>query len=203
MTKTKKWTWGRREAVEDVVQIDDESGHEWWASRDQLDTPINRRWRKPRPGGQYPFRRSSDRTTHGRQADGTPRTASPFFAPSEDDPVTKVDWSTDALFTAPTEPAFAPTESLFAPADEPAFGQADEPPSPAVDGASPWTELGLTSDASWDDVVQRHRELAKEHHPDRHSLSPGDAKRVAEVRMAAINAAFADLDRIYRLTDER
>ena len=51
--------------------------------------------------------------------------------------------------------------------------------------------------------MARHRELAKEHHHDSHSLGAGDARRLAELRMAAINAAFQDLYKIYRATEER
>lgn len=184
---TRKWTRGRRTTPDETVQIEDESGHEWWAARDELATPIDRRWRKQRSGGQYPFRRAADRTVHGRRPDGAPSTGSPFFAPPEDEPTPSHDWSTESLHAPPAdEPYVAPS---FAPADP--------------EATAPWSELGLTSAATWDEVVARHRELAKEHHPDRHSLGAGDARRLAELRMAAINAAFQDLDKIYRATEER
>lgn len=65
-----------------------------------------------------------------------------------------------------------------------------------------WTSLGLSSEASWTEIVARQRELAKEHHPDRHA---GDVEqaREAAARMAEINAAVTELSKVYRVTGER
>ncbi|HET8970915.1 MAG TPA: J domain-containing protein [Candidatus Nanopelagicales bacterium] len=77
---------------------------------------------------------------------------------------------------------------------------------PAVDQAAarpePWATLDLDSDATWDEVVARHRELAKQHHPDRAGADQAAAAKAAE-RMAEINAAFAELGTIYRITGDR
>jgi hypothetical protein len=67
------------------------------------------------------------------------------------------------------------------------------------DHSSPtaWQVLELTPDASWLEVVRQHRSLAKSHHPDLQSHSDLSARRVAELRMAEINAAFDSLGSIY------
>lgn len=79
-----------------------------------------------------------------------------------------------------------------------------EPQRPVLDSGpvEPWAGLGLTSDATWNEVVARHRELAKRHHPDRAGSDPA-ATSAAAVRMASINAAFAELGKIYRLSGDR
>lgn len=68
-----------------------------------------------------------------------------------------------------------------------------------ADGTEPWEVLGLTSAATWGDVVARQRELAKQHHPDLRAQvdAPDDD------RMADINAAVTDLARIYRISGDR
>lgn len=59
-------------------------------------------------------------------------------------------------------------------------------------GASPYAVLGLTPDASLEDVRTRYRALAKRHHPDLHVAAgtPAPFARLAETRMATINAAY-------------
>jgi len=73
------------------------------------------------------------------------------------------------------------------------------PDMSAADGTEPWDVLGLTSSATWGDVVARQRELAKQHHPD---LQAQDDGQTAD-RMAEINAAVADLARIYKISGDR
>ena len=76
-----------------------------------------------------------------------------------------------------------------------------EEPAPSTE-PTPWQVLGLSSDASWTEITTRHRQLVKQHHPDRHSASGAAAQAHAERVMSEINAAFSDLRRIYRLTGE-
>lgn len=71
-----------------------------------------------------------------------------------------------------------------------------------VSEGMPWRELGLNSNATWPQVVERYRELVKTHHPDRHGSNDPEARKAAEEKMASINAAFDDLNEIYRLTDD-
>jgi hypothetical protein len=91
----------------------------------------------------------------------------------------------DALFRDPTPPGPRPV-----------------PAASRADAVEPWSSLGLTSNASWHEVVARHRELAKQHHPDRAGTDEA-ATRAAADRMASINAAFAELGRIYTLSGDR
>lgn len=72
----------------------------------------------------------------------------------------------------------------------------------SIGASDTWTSLGLSSEATWSEVVARQRELAKEHHPDRHARDQVAARRAAH-RMAEINAAVTELGKIYRETGER
>lgn len=179
---------GRRRAEDDTVRIEDETTNEWWADRPELDVPIDRRWRRSVP--RFPFRRSTDVRGPVDPDDPTPP-SSPFFAPPADTDPLPGPWS------GPIDPGARPTDDLFAPADR----ILQPRPAPRT-YRSPWDVLGLTSDATWETVVARHRELAKAHHPDRAGADAA-ARDAAADTMADINAAFDDLGRIYRLTDER
>jgi hypothetical protein len=110
----------------------------------------------------------------------------------------------------------ATDESLSTTTDDDAFHQA-EPFDPdelydqieddavvEISAIAPdsWTILGLTSEASWTEIIARQRDLAKEHHPDRHAGDEQEARRAAD-RMAEINAAVTELGTIYRVTGER
>ena len=60
-----------------------------------------------------------------------------------------------------------------------------------------WAILGVARGATADEIRAAYRRLAREHHPDRHLAQgvPSEFVRVAEARMAAINAAYATLMR--------
>lgn len=60
---------------------------------------------------------------------------------------------------------------------------------------NPWVVLGLQPGAPEADIKAAYRRLVREHHPDRHIAegTPPEFIRVAEARMAAINAAHAAL----------
>ncbi len=66
-----------------------------------------------------------------------------------------------------------------------------------TDADDPYVTLGLAPGASRDDVRQAYRQLVKQHHPDRHMAegTPAAFIRVAEDRMAAINAAYGAIMR--------
>jgi hypothetical protein len=103
--------------------------------------------------------------------------------------------------TPPSEPASS--ADFFDPASLFRDPQPATPTAASTDGRiEPWASLGLTSTASWSEVVSRHRELAKLHHPDRAGTDPDDTRDAAS-RMAAINGAFAELGKIYKLSGDR
>jgi DnaJ like chaperone protein len=59
------------------------------------------------------------------------------------------------------------------------------------DPDSPYAILGIAPDASDEELKARHRELVREHHPDRLAASgiPAEFRSAADRRLAAINAA--------------
>lgn len=63
----------------------------------------------------------------------------------------------------------------------------------------PYIVLGLVPGASDDEVRAAYRRLVKLYHPDRHMAdgTPPEFIRVAEERMAAINAAYASLTKVH------
>ena len=65
----------------------------------------------------------------------------------------------------------------------------------AVAADEPWQVLGIMPGSDRDTVRAAYRALVKRHHPDRHFAdgTPAEFIRVAEARMAAINAAYAAL----------
>lgn len=64
-----------------------------------------------------------------------------------------------------------------------------------LDKNCPYAVLGLDPDAGPDEIRAAYRRLARQHHPDRHVAegAPEPFLKVAHARMAAINAAYADL----------
>lgn len=70
------------------------------------------------------------------------------------------------------------------------------PPPPAedpVDTSDPYAVLEVDPSATWEDIVDAHRSMARRHHPDR-LVGGTDAERAAgEARIRAINAAYAEL----------
>ncbi|WP_195210282.1 J domain-containing protein [Actinomarinicola tropica] len=187
---SKRWPFGRKRDEGEQIHIAGDQGHGWWADRDALEATIDRRWRRQAPDG-HPRRRASDRTGHDARGDRV--APSPGFAPSDAGQPTDR-WDPAALFTD--------TATIRAESAATADADGDEVLTTREAG-SPWSALGLSSDASWGEVVRRHRQLAKRHHPDRAAPDDPDGRRRAEEQMTAINAAFHDLRRIYRLTGSR
>ncbi len=64
-----------------------------------------------------------------------------------------------------------------------------------IDHSCPYAVLGLEPDAGPDEIRAAYRQLARQHHPDRHMAegAPEPFLKVAHARMAAINAAYRDL----------
>jgi hypothetical protein len=175
--------WDRRKPSRpdpEAIDIALESSHAWWAQRDHLELLVN-----PKPRG------AAARAKRAAEAAFAPpgaRTTAPRAGP--------------AASSSPSGSAWDPSQVYsWAPADPPTADPGDEParPEPTV-SKTPWDILGLTSDATWPEVARRHKQLAKQHHPDRHGTSDRESRRRAESRMSEINAAFSDLRRIYQLT---
>jgi hypothetical protein len=176
---------GRRAATpDDSVQIDADDSHAWWARREGLDNVVNpkKRGAEARAARIAEAAFGPNRTTAGTRSGAA-------YAPGND-AGTRGNWDTSQVFTftvpSPDADTFSPPPAM----EEP------RPHQP-----TPWDMLGLTSDATWSEVARRHRQLAKQHHPDRHGTEGTEARRRAEDTMSQINAAFSDLRRIYRLTD--
>lgn len=76
--------------------------------------------------------------------------------------------------------------------DEPAGPPGPGEPSPP-EPTDPYEVLGIDASATWEEIVEAHRRLARHHHPDR-LVGRTDAEVAAgEDRIRAINAAYAEL----------
>ncbi|MBY0423234.1 MAG: molecular chaperone DjiA [Parvularculaceae bacterium] len=69
-----------------------------------------------------------------------------------------------------------------------------------TDADDPFAVLGVAPDASRDEIKSAYRNLAREHHPDALLARgvPPSLIKIAEQRMAAINAAFAKAESLVR-----
>jgi cell pole-organizing protein PopZ len=179
---------GERPPDPDSVAIDTDDDHAWWAQRDDLDRVVNPKKRGAAARAQRAAREAfAPAGSRPAAAAGAQQTSHNAW-----DPASVYNWAT----TASSEPQHdSEQRARFAPPFD------SVPPAAAACEPTPWDVLGLTSEATWSDVSRRHKQLAKEHHPDRHANDAGAVKVRAEARMAEINAAFSDLRRIYRLTD--
>lgn len=189
--------FGRRRVPDgdDSVGIGSDDTHAWWAQRDDLDNVVN-----PKKRG-----------AAARRAEGhlepplTRRSARSSAAP----PATE--WDPDDAFRwrIPGGPrahmgAQSPTAPPGRAATTPPPTASPPPPprpEPAPETQTPWDVLGLTVDATWDEVSRRHKQLAKQHHPDRHAQDDVENRAQAENMMSTVNAAFSELGRIYRLME--
>lgn len=91
------------------------------------------------------------------------------------------DWRTSFGFDPP--PATGPPE------DEPETVEVEPP----LDTSDAYAVLGVDAAASWDEIVDAHRRLARRHHPDRLVGRPDTEVAAGEDRIRAINAAYAEL----------
>lgn len=84
-------------------------------------------------------------------------------------------------------PAPPPPTAPEQPAAEP------EPPPEPVDTSDPYQVLGLDETASWEEIVDCHRRLARDNHPDQLFGRSDEEVAAAEERMRAVNVAYKDL----------
>ena len=82
------------------------------------------------------------------------------------------DWRSSFGFDPPTDP----------PAQE------EPPPAPP---SSPYEVLEIDDSATWEEIVDAHRRLARRHHPDRLVGSGAAEIAAGEDRIRSINAAYA------------
>jgi hypothetical protein len=192
--RTRFSIWDRRRDRDpdaESIAITAETSHAWWAQRENLELLVNPKKRgaeaRARRAAEAAFAPPGGRTSRSRTTPGATRPAPGPEAGTTSGP------------TSMWDPAHV--YSWSAPGDDPLLGAPGPSDETATDTSSttPWDVLGLTSDASWEEVARRHKQLAKAHHPDRHA-GDEDERRTAEARMSEINAAYADLRRIYQLT---
>lgn len=62
-----------------------------------------------------------------------------------------------------------------------------------LDEVGPYQVLGVDPTASWDEVVEAHRDMARRHHPDRLSGQSEDERAEGEEQIRVINLAYEEL----------
>jgi hypothetical protein len=62
-----------------------------------------------------------------------------------------------------------------------------------LDADDPYTVLGLEVTATWEEIVEAHRRLARLHHPDRNATAMIETRNASEERMREVNIAYAEL----------
>jgi DnaJ-domain-containing protein 1 len=90
------------------------------------------------------------------------------------------DWRTSFGFDPP-----APT----VPEEDPGPTEAEPP----VDTSDAYAVLGVDAVATWEEIVDAHRRMARRHHPDRLVGRPEHEVAAGEDRIRAVNAAYAEL----------
>lgn len=195
--------WDRRKEPKpdpEAIDIEQETNHAWWAQRENLQLLVNPKKRgaeaRARRAAEAAFAPPGGRRDRSRPGAGPRPAGAGRSGRTEQSRTSSSMWDPSQVYSW-SSPAESGTASAGAGRTD---ATADDIASPAEPTApTPWDVLGLTSDATWAEVTRRHKQLAKTHHPDLHG---GDeaARRAAEVTMSEINAAFADLRRIYQLT---
>ncbi|MCR5263917.1 MAG: J domain-containing protein [Clostridiales bacterium] len=59
----------------------------------------------------------------------------------------------------------------------------------------PYKELGVSEDATDDEIKQAYRALVKKYHPDNYASDP-DLKQIAEDKMKAVNSAYDEIQKL-------
>jgi hypothetical protein len=71
--------------------------------------------------------------------------------------------------------------------------EAEPAVEPEPDTSDPYAVLEIEASATWDEIVDAHRRMARRHHPDRLVGRPDTEIAAGEDRIRVINAAYADL----------
>lgn len=74
-------------------------------------------------------------------------------------------------------------ESLFRPGGEEKLGPIEDP----------YGTLGVSTTATWEEVVAAHRRLVKEHHPDRLADATDEERAASHALIRDLNVAIAEL----------
>ncbi len=62
----------------------------------------------------------------------------------------------------------------------------------------PYTILGVSSNASQDEIISAYRKKAQQYHPDKVANLGSEFKELAETKMKEINSAYAELKRNFK-----
>lgn len=113
----------------------------------------------------------------------------PGPAPQEPEPKRDIlaehfgeDWRTSFEFTPPPPPGEEPNDA----------GDGGDPHS-MVEPADPYAVLGVAPNAPWERIVEAHRALARQNHPDQLHDATDDERAAAEERIRDINVAYREL----------
>lgn len=66
-------------------------------------------------------------------------------------------------------------------------------PPPAVVADDSYAVLGVTPEATWEEIVAAHRSAARANHPDLVAQHPESERAAADERIRAVNLAFQEL----------
>lgn len=181
MARSRRWRRGAPDPGATRADDDVDLGapeHAWWAQADLAEPPTrdDAPERAPEPASE------AASETPAETPAGTP--AGPRDVLAEH---LGSDWRSAFGFDH-AGPVVPPPKQRPEPEREPIA----EPEAP-VDTSDPYAVLGVEHAASWDEIVDAHRALARRHHPDRMVGRPPDELEAAEQRIRDINVAYQEL----------
>ena len=77
--------------------------------------------------------------------------------------------------------------------DDPASDDSPEDAGAPSTDSDPYAVLQVEPSASWEEIVEAHRRLARRHHPDRLHGLPDAEVAIAEDRIREVNVAYQEL----------